>query len=492
MRIGGLASGINTDEIIEKLMTAERMPLERMEQDKTTLEWKRDGFRDINKALLELDNMMLDMKLSKTYNSKTVTSSMEGAVTATATTSAANGAYKIEVTELATSEMNVSKKEFEDINTPISELVDDEFPEDGKYTASFTTYGENGGNHEIVIDKNDTIKDVLKQINDKDNNVRAFYDEQSGKIIMETTRTGKYNTEGDGGPEINFDNDSFFTSFLEMSNEVEAQDAVFSYNGLELTSKNNSYTLNDITFNFNSTTDGKSATLTVNNDTDAAFDSIMAFVDKYNEVVEVMNGSQREEKHRDFHPLTEAQKEEMTEKEIELWEEKAKSGLLRGDTTITSGLFSMRNSWYSKVKTGGEITSLTQIGIETSSAYMDGGKLIVDEDKLRTALKDDPEGVQKLFSNSDDKDSRGLVNRLEDSIEATMKSIERKAGKSTSTLENYTLGKQMKDLNTRISDFEDRLVRIETRYWNQFSAMEKAVQRANQQSDYLMSQFGNM
>src|SRR5699024_7175036 len=214
---------------------------------------------------------------------------------------------------------------FEDINTPISELVDDEFPEDGKYTASFTTYGENGGNHEIVIDKNDTIKDVLKQINDKDNNVRAFYDEQSGKIIMETTRTGKYNTEGDDGPEINFDNDSFFTSFLEMSNEVEAQDAVFSYNGLELTSKNNSYTLNDITFNFNSTTDGKSATLTVNNDTDAAFDSIMAFVDKYNEVVEVMNGSQREEKHRDFPPLTEAQKEEMTEKENELWEEKAKS-----------------------------------------------------------------------------------------------------------------------------------------------------------------------
>src|SRR5690625_5257580 len=121
---------------------------------------------------------------------------------------------------------------------------------------------------------------------------------------------------------------------------------------------------------------------------------------------------------------------------------------------------------------------------------MESRKLIVDEDKLRTALKDDPEGVQKLFSNSDDKDSRGLVNRLEDSIEATMKSIERKAGKSTSTLENYTLGKQMKELNERISSFEDRLVRIETRYWNQFSAMEQAIQRMNQQSSYLMSQFG--
>lgn len=70
MRIGGLASGMNVDEIIEKLMTAERMPLDRMEQDKTTLTWKRNAFRDINLKLKELDDMILDMKLSKTYNPK--------------------------------------------------------------------------------------------------------------------------------------------------------------------------------------------------------------------------------------------------------------------------------------------------------------------------------------------------------------------------------------------------------------------------------------
>src|SRR5699024_11661543 len=97
--------------------------LDRMEQDKTTLEWKRDGFREINKALLELDNMMLDMKLSKTYNSKTVTSSMESAVTATATSSAANGSYKISVEKLATSAMNVSADDKTiNINKPIAEF----------------------------------------------------------------------------------------------------------------------------------------------------------------------------------------------------------------------------------------------------------------------------------------------------------------------------------------------------------------------------------
>src|SRR5690625_1560696 len=120
MRIGGLATGMDTEQLVDKLMAAERMPLDRMEQDKTKLTWKRDGFRDINKALLELDNMMLDMKLSKTYNTKTVNSSQENAVTATALTSTSNGTYSIKVEKLATSAINVSEKKIEiDLNAPL-------------------------------------------------------------------------------------------------------------------------------------------------------------------------------------------------------------------------------------------------------------------------------------------------------------------------------------------------------------------------------------
>lgn len=483
MRIGGLATGMNVDEMIEKMMTAERLPLDRMQQDRTTLEWKRDGFRDINKTLLEMKNMMLDMKLSKTYQSKSVASSMEGAVTASATSSAVDGAYKIKVNELATSAMNVGTEKV-DIDKALEQQ-----------TVSFTTFDKDGNviEHDIEVEDGQTIKDVLKKISSADNNVRAFYDQETGKVIMETTRTGNYNASGE---EIVFSNNSFFTNELGMvqENEIGGTDASFVYNdGLELTSKNNSYTLNNITFNFHGTTNGESATLNVVNDTEASFDKIMAFVDKYNEVVEAMNSSQREEKYRDFKPLTEAQKKEMSEREIELWEEKAKSGLLRGETSISNGLFSMRNSWYSTVDTGGEISSLTQIGIKTSASYMDGGKLIVDEDKLRSALNEDPEGVKNLFSNNSKDDSRGLINRLEDSLTSTMDSIKDRAGNSTSpSLDNYTLGKRMKELNNRISDFENRLIKVENRYWNQFTAMEKAIQKMNQQSEYMMSQFGQM
>lgn len=189
---------------------------------------------------------------------------------------------------------------------------------------------------------------------------------------------------------------------------------------------------------------------------DASFEKIKEFVDKYNEVVDQLNGTQREERYRDYKPLTEAQKEEMSEKQIEMWEEKAKSGILRGESIISDSLSSMRQSWYTGVKTDGEYTHLSQVGITTTKSYLDGGKLEIDEDKLKEALREDPQSVEKLFSNNVDGPDRGLINRLEDSIQGTMKNIEERAGKSYSTLEGYTLGKNMKDLNNRISAFEKK------------------------------------
>ncbi|WP_042142660.1 flagellar hook-associated protein 2 [Paucisalibacillus sp. EB02] len=493
MRIGGLASGINTDEIIQKLMTAERMPLDRMEQNRTLLEWQRDGYREIYQKLYEMDTkLILDMKKSSTYNSKSVSSSNESAVTATASSSAQNGSYNIEVTNLASSAIKVGGEISFNPNTPLNEL--DVPVEPGIVT--FQTYDVEKGEmvkHEVSIDAGDSLNDILKEINnDKSNNVRAFYDEQSKKVIFETTRTGNYNGQGD---EIIFDSD-FFNTTLNFNGVTETggTDAAFKYNGVDFTSKSNTYSLGGVTFEFKNVTEtGKKVSLTVDNNVDAAFDSIMKFVDKYNEIVDLVNKSQTEERYRDYKPLTEKQKEEMEDKQVELWEAKAKSGILRGDSILTSGLFDLRQTWYSSVDTGGEVTTLTQIGISTTADYMNGGKLKIDEGKLKEALRENPDEVYKLFSNNtEDKSdpSRGLINKLEDSVESMMKRIEERAGKTTSSLDNYTLGKRIKDLDTRMSDFEDRLLRVESRYWNQFNAMEQAISRLNAQSAQLFSQFG--
>ncbi|MDY0393231.1 flagellar filament capping protein FliD [Virgibacillus halophilus] len=380
----------------------------------------------------------------------------------------------------------------------VAKEIDFEKPLGKAYNFSITTYDKDGKaqEHSFQVSKDETLKDVFKRVNSEAEGMRLFYDEQSGQVVMETTYTGiRHKDEaGNQASEMEFEMDNpFFSEVLNIdaTQGKKAQNAQFTYNdNLKLESQENSYKLNGITYEFKNTTPEGPVTLTVTNDVDSAFDKIKAFVDKYNEVVEKLNGTQTEDKYRNYQPLTEEQKKEMSEKEIELWEEKAKSGIIKGESIISNGLFSMRQGWYAPVKNDGPFTSLTEIGIKTTSNYLDGGKLEINEDKLKEMLREDPAAVQKLFSNSSEGEGRGLVNRLEDALESTIKNIENRAGKSTSTMENYTIGKSMKDLNARISDFQKRLQDIETRYWNQFTAMEKAISNMNSQANQLMSQFG--
>ncbi len=492
MRVGGIASGMDIDAMVKKLMEAERMPLTRLQQQQTTLEWKRDAFRDINSHLLELDNMMLDMKYSTTYKPKAATSSNSDAITATATSNATNGSYEIKVDQLATNAINVGeKKAREEIQVQSGTHVFYTFNEDG--TSS---------EHNFEITDEDSLDNVLKKITDaSDGRVRAFYEETSQQVVLEATRSGQYRPGTEGAesdenklPEIEFATDSvgFFkdTLGLVQDNEKGGVNAKFTYNnGLKIESQSNEYTINGLQLTFHQVTD-TNARISVTTDVDQSFDKIMAFVEKYNETIDVMNQSQNEERHRDFPPLTEDQKAEMTEEQITRWEEKAQSGILRGESTISNGMYSLRQSLQQSVDTGGAYTLLSQIGIKTTANYMDGGKLEVNEEQLRTALRDNPDDVYKLFSHSEEGSSRGLINRFDDVLDRTRGSIEEKAGKSTHTLDNYQLGKNMKELNERISDFERRMVQVEQRYWNQFTAMEKAISRLNQQSSHLFSQFG--
>ena len=511
-RISGLASGMDTEKIVSDLMKAERMPLTKLEQDKTWTTWQRDAYRDINKTLLDLDNSILNMKLQSTYSPKTTSSTNSAAITASAASSAPAGNYQLEVNSLATAAINVSRAGISGATNidPDKKLSDQDFAGGTAIPPSFKfyTFNEEGvkKEHTVTIGAEDSLNDVLGKISTASNKeVRAFYDSTADKVVLERAKTGNFNTTAEfEGAEIGFDSTTTGASFLtdilqltagvksgtETSGETGGSNAEFKYNGaLALSSFSNSYTLNNVTFNFTSTTTSP-VNVTVSNDIDSAVDKIVGFVNKYNEMIEKVNDQLAEPRYRDFRPLTEQQKEGMSEKEIELWEEKAKSGLLRSDNMLTAGLFNMRQDWYGEVDNSGSYTHLSQIGIKTSSNYRDGGKLLITEDKLREALRKDPEAVHKLFSNDVEGDGRGIINRLEDSIENTMTRIEERAGKGTQTLEQYTMGKRLKNMDNRIDNFEDRLVQVEDRYWRQFTAMEKAIQRLNQQSMYLMQQFG--
>jgi len=238
-------------------------------------------------------------------------------------------------------------------------------------------------------------------------------------------------------------------------------------------------------------------TITSTTDVDDMMKKIQDFVTMYNGLIKDLNDQTKETKYRNYAPLTDEQRKEMSENEIKLWEEKAKSGLLRSDSIIRGGLSDMR-SLISESYPGVEnekYNTLYKIGISTSKEYNDGGTLKIDEKKLRKALEEDPDAVTALFANNGNKeekqiingveqtvDTRGFLVKLRDSMNSFKLDIEKKAGRATSTAQEYTIGKNLVDMDKRIDTWKDKLERIESRYWKQFSAMEKAINKANSQA----------
>lgn len=244
--------------------------------------------------------------------------------------------------------------------------------------------------------------------------------------------------------------------------------------------------------------------MTSTTNVDEMMNKIKDFVKTYNDLIKELNDKTKESKYRDYKPLTSMQREEMEEKEIELWEEKAKSGLLRSDTIIRNGLSSMRGLIYESnpAVSNTKFNTLFSVGITTSRNYNEGGTLEIDEEKLRAALEEDPDAVTTLFNNSSGKkkdtilvdgvqkevDTRGYLEKLREAMTTVKINIEKKAGRATMTDNQYSIGKLMKDVENRVDAWKTKLQDIEARYWRQFTAMEQAINKANQQSTLFMPQ----
>ncbi|AYO32195.1 flagellar hook-associated protein [Biomaibacter acetigenes] len=342
-------------------------------------------------------------------------------------------------------------------------------------------------------EKNYTLNDILSKISsDPDANVNAYYDSITDKVVIKSKDTGISSSVSI----VNTSGNLFGSSGalqVDTTNTVYGTNAKITFNGIDIEKTTNSFTLNGIQFNLRQTmTD--TATLRVESDIDGVVANIKGFIDKYNETIDAINAKLSEERYRDYLPLTDEQKKDMKDTDIKLWEEKAKSGLLRSDSLLSGIVDKMRQALYTPVSgLRSDMDSLSEIGI-TTGGYWEKGKLHLDESKLRDALAKDPNAVAKLFTVfSDDKntDNDGIAVRLYNVIKSGMDSITDKAGGGDYQLyDNSLLGKQVRDINDRISIMEDQLKSIEDRYYRQFTQMEQAIAAMNQQSMWLSQQLG--
>lgn len=283
-----------------------------------------------------------------------------------------------------------------------------------------------------------------------------------------------------------------------------------------ITQSTNQFTINGISFDLKGT---GSFDVKVDTNVDEVYDKIKSFIEKYNEIVDEVGKKVNEKKYSDYPPLTNEQKDEMKDSEIELWEEKAKSGLLRSDMLLTSTMQSIRSSLYEKVEgVSGSFDHITEIGITTQS-YVSGevgGKLQIDEDKLKEAIREDVNGVLELLfkqpdSSLTDEDeiqkNSGIITRIYSNMIDGMKDIINKSGtgddanlyrnvQSNILIDFVTEYGSISTIDKEISDLEDRIYNMEyyldakeESYWDKFTAMEKAISSMNQQSAWLMQQF---
>jgi len=386
-----------------------------------------------------------------------------------------------------------------EFGSQISKDVKVEINYEQKFSAfSMTTYGSDNQpkTDNFLISGTESLNSVINKVNSSSIGVSMFYDDVTGRMTLTRNETGNFNLTGD---EITTSG-SLINNVLGFGGVTEngGDNAEFVLNGLKTTRTSNTFEVSGVTFTlkqvFSESTNPTPVNVNITNNTNQIFENIKGFVTKYNELIAKIQGEVQEERYKDYTPLTDEQREELSDKQQEQWEERAKSGMLRRDPTLTSLLNKMRSNFSNPVSNG-DINplykQLASIGIKTSANYLEGGKLEIDEAALKKAIEADPTSVEKLFNATGSTEGeKGIAQRLTDTVNASMEKLRSKAGNSYTTNTQFEIGKLLNDVGKKISSFEDRLTRIEDRYWAQFTAMEKAIQRSNEQMNQLLSYTG--
>ncbi|CUH95358.1 hypothetical protein P22_1428 [Propionispora sp. 2/2-37] len=378
----------------------------------------------------------------------------------------------------------------------------------------FTINGVN-----FSFDQDDSASDVINQINKKNCGATLAYDEISNTLVLKAKATGAGNRLA-----VSDTNGTFCSSILK--NYTEGQDAQLTVDGVALTRSSNTVDYNGVTYTLNDVTDtdgdgevkaGEYATISGTLDVDSVYNLISGFVKDYNALIGTINTALSENYDSDYPPLTDDQKEDMSDEEIKNWEAKAKTGLLEDDPTLRSFLTEIRLTMLDSIS--GLDTSIFDIGLDTTDTYKEGGKLVIEsEDKLKSAITNNLTDVINLFTqkstdypgvgqqwrnlNADQLKTRykqeGLAYRFYDVIGKYTTTLNNskgykgifaeKVGLEGSTTENDNeLSDNIDKYKKAISEEEDRLDDYEDSLYIKYSKLESYLSQMNTQLAALQS-----
>lgn len=358
---------------------------------------------------------------------------------------------------------------------------------------SFSLYNKTSGSaNKIGLQANNDIsKKLLNSLH------LASYDAQNNTLGTEASfETGKMNPAAAGtNAKATIDGKTYESD----TNKLNVANVIYNFNGVSAKNADGKY---------------QASTISVSQDTDKIVDNVKKFVETYNTLIDSLNTKYREEKNTDYKPLTKKQEGEMTESQIDKWNEKAKSGLLYHDNNIYSIISDMRESLYTKVDAVDTVltdakgnkysyNTMSSIGITSSTNQ---GHITLDEEKLKKALTEDPDCVYQLFASDQDSTyvagstnknqadtytsksdylNTGIANRLYNSMNTNISKLESYAGTSKETDDESYLGKLITNMNTKMTSFQTLMKSYESKLYKRYDAMEVALSKLGAQLSYI-------
>src|SRR5690606_2201054 len=372
MYISGIATGLDTETLVQQLMAIERRPLVLMQERKNLLQQQRDAWRDINTRLNNLRDRMAELSRTSLFEGRSAVSSAADVATASATRDAAEARYNIEVVQLAQSHRVASEK--------LEDAICDTDSASGQLAV-----GDQEGDQkwvEIRIGANDTVHTIAEKINKADVAVTARVID--GRLVIQADETGKAHQlkfKGELWQKLGITGDDDEILHTLQS----AQDAEFKIEGLTITRSSNK--IDDVIEGVTFTLQGEGETvIDIKRDEAAVLDAVRKFVEQYNSTMSFIQSRSSD------------------------------GGVLQGDTLLMRIAFQLRSDITARVGGAGlAYNQLAAVGISIDRH----GTMTLNEAKLREALADDPEAVQKLFAATQDADGfDGVTARLESRFQA--------------------------------------------------------------------------
>ncbi len=287
---------------------------------------------------------------------------------------------------------------------------------------------------------------------------------------------------------------------------VLGSDAVIMLNGAEFTSENNGFSINGLTITANavSAVTGQDAdgndiyaetTISTTDDVDGIYDMVKNFIKQYNDLIKEMDKLYNADTAKGYEPLTDEEKDALSDTEVEKWETKIKDSLLRRDGDLGTLINTFKTSMLNSYTINGKQYSLSSFGINTmnyfKAAENEKGVFHIDGDaddstvsgnvnELKAAIASDPEGVTKFFTQ--------LVGDFKDKVNDLMQRTDYRS--MYKVYDDKRMQSEYDDYKSKIKTQEKKLQSLEDRYYKQFTAMEKAMSKLNSQQSYLSSLFG--